>query len=279
MKPTGPGVHHRKRWLAVALSIFVHAGIAAALGWGWWQLHAQPRAPEQLAIEATVILERATTKAPAPAAAPAPEPTPAPAPAPSPPPPEPVHPRKPEPSAARLEAQRAAEQARREREEQQQAAAAKLKEEQAAAEQHRQQEAAQRAADERAQQQAQEQEQRAAKEKARRESELRAQLAVEERVNAARGSAEAAAWIALIRDRVTRAWIRPPSARAGVNCEVRVTQVPGGVVTGVQIGECNGDAAVRESIEAAVYRASPLPMPSNPDLFDRSLKFNFHPGE
>jgi colicin import membrane protein len=269
MKPKGPGVHHRKRWLAVALSIFVHAGIAAALGWGWWQLHAQPRAPEQLAIEATVILERATTKAPAPAAAPAPEPTPAPAPAPSPPPPEPVHPRKPEPSAARLEAQRAAEQAHREHEEQQQAAA----------EQHRQQEADQRAAEQRAQQQAQEQEQRAAKDKARRESELRAQLAAEERVNAARGSAEAAAWIALIRDRVTRAWIRPPSARAGVNCEVRVTQVPGGVVTNVQIGECNGDAAVRESIEAAVYRASPLPMPSNPDLFDRSLKFNFHPGE
>jgi colicin import membrane protein len=51
------------------------------------------------------------------------------------------------------------------------------------------------------------------------------------------------------------------------------------VVTGVQIGNCNGDAAVRESIEAAVYRASPLPTPSNPDLFDRSLKFNFHPDE
>ena len=268
MKPKGPGVHHRKRWLAVTLSIFVHAGIAAALGWGWWQLHAQPHAPEQLAIEATVILERATTKAPAPAAAPAPapEPTPVPAPAPRAPPPEPAHPREHEPSAARLEAQ-------------QQAAAAKLEEQQAAAEQNRQQEAAQRAAEERAQQQAEEQAQRAAKDKARRESELRAQLAAEERVNAARGSAEAAAWIALIRDRVTRAWIRPPSARAGVNCEVHVTQVPGGVVTGVQIGECNGDAAVRESIEAAVYRASPLPMPSNPDLFDRSLKFNFHPGE
>ncbi len=87
------------------------------------------------------------------------------------------------------------------------------------------------------------------------------------------------AWLALIRDKVTRAWIRPPSARAGVNCEVHVTQVPGGVVTGVQIGSCNGDAAVRESIEAAVYRASPLPTPSNPDLFDRNLRFNFHPDD
>lgn len=268
MKPAGAGVHRRKRWLAVTLSILVHAGIVAGLAWGWWQLHAAPRAPEQLAIEATVVLSRATTVAPAPAAAPASVP----APAPSVPPPQPPHPREHEPSAAQLAAQR-------ERAEQQQAAAEKLKEQQAAAQQRRQQEAEQRAAEERAQQQAQEQAQRAAKDKARRESELRAQLAAEERVNAARGSAEAAAWIALIRDRVTRAWIRPPSARAGVNCQVHVTQVPGGVVTGVQIGDCNGDAAVRESIEAAVYRASPLPMPSNPDLFDRSLRFNFHPGE
>jgi len=252
MKPPGAGAPHRKRWSAVLLSIVVHAGIAAGLLWGWWRLHTAPRAPEQLAIEATVVLARATTVAPAPASARPP------APAPSAPPQAPPRtpPREREPAAARLEAQHAAELVRREREEQQ---------------------AAQRAAQEQEQEQAQEQ--RAARDKARRESELRAQLAAEERVNAARGSAEAAAWLALIRDRVTRAWIRPPSARPGVNCEVRVTQVPGGVVTGVQIGACNGDAAVRESIEAAVYRASPLPMPSNPDLFDRSLKFNFHPGE
>ncbi len=108
---------------------------------------------------------------------------------------------------------------------------------------------------------------------------MQTQLANEERVNAARGSKAEAAWLALIRDKVTRNWIRPPSARAGVNCEVHVTQVPGGAVTGVQIGSCNGDDAVRASIEAAVLRASPLPMPSDADLFDRNLKFDFHPDE
>jgi colicin import membrane protein len=56
-----------------------------------------------------------------------------------------------------------------------------------------------------------------------------------------------------------------------------VTQVPGGEVTQVRIGECNGDQAVRESIEAAVYRASPLPPPPDPALFDRNLKINFKP--
>lgn len=233
-----------RRWLAVLLSVVVHAGLVAALVWGWWTFRTAPRAPQQLAIEATVVLERSATVTPAAAPAPAPAPSPAVAPAP------PVA--RPEPHAQ--DRKQAVEQAQRVREQQQAAAAA-----------------AERAASEQAQ--------RVARDKARRESELRAQLATEERVNAARGSAEAAAWLALIRDRVTGAWIRPPSARAGVNCEVHVTQVPGGVVTGVQIGNCNGDAAVRESIEAAVYRASPLPAPSNPDLFDRSLKFNFHPDE
>ena len=219
-------------------------------------MRAPVRAPQQLAIEATVVVARTVSATPGTAVAPA-----APAPAPAAPTPA-------APSAQQLEQQRAEEQARREHEQ-----------EAAAAAQRQEQEAAARAAKEAEQRAADEQAQRAAREKSKRESELRAQMAAEERVNAARGSADEVAWLALIRDRVTRAWIRPPSARAGVNCEVLVTQVPGGVVTGVQIGSCNGDAAVRESIEAAVYRASPLPTPTNPDLFDRNLKFNFHPDE
>jgi colicin import membrane protein len=262
MSPPGPA--GARRSMAVLLSIIVHAGIVAALAWSWWRWREPPRAPEPLAIEATVVLQRATTAAPATASAPVKPPEPA-AP-PEPPPPEPS-------AKAEAEAKRAAEQARREQEEREEAAR------QEAARQKEQQEEAERQKQEAATRAAQEQEQRAAKDKARREAELRAQLAAEERTNAARGSAEAAAWLALIRDKVTRNWIRPPSARAGVNCEVHVTQVPGGAVTGVQIGSCNGDAAVRESIEAAVYRASPLPTPSNPDLFDRNLIFNFHPDE
>jgi len=88
-----------------------------------------------------------------------------------------------------------------------------------------------------------------------------------------------ASYLALITSRINRAWIRPPSVRAGLSCELHVTQVPGGEVTGVQIASCNGDQAARESIEAAVYRASPLPTPSNPDLFDRNLTIRFHPDE
>ena len=56
-----------------------------------------------------------------------------------------------------------------------------------------------------------------------------------------------------------------------------VTQVPGGEVTEVSVGQCNGDQAVRESIESAVYRASPLPAPTNPADFDRHLRLTFKP--
>ena len=46
---------------------------------------------------------------------------------------------------------------------------------------------------------------------------------------------------------------------------------------GVRIGRGNGDDSVRQSIEAAVYRASPLPQPSDPALFERILVINFEP--
>ena len=50
-------------------------------------------------------------------------------------------------------------------------------------------------------------------------------------------------------------------------------------VTSAQVLTCNGDDAARQSIEAAVYRASPLPVAPDPALFDRNLVFNFRPQE
>ena len=110
-----------------------------------------------------------------------------------------------------------------------------------------------------------------------RESELNAQIQAEERVAAARASGAMAQYIGQITGRIERAWIRPSSARPGLECEVRVTQAPGGTVTAVQVTRCNGDEAVRQSIETAVLRASPLPLPSDPALFERNLVVTFRP--
>jgi len=87
-------------------------------------------------------------------------------------------------------------------------------------------------------------------------------------------SGELAVYMALIRQKVERNWSAPASAGAELKCSVRVRQVPGGEVTGVTILSCNGNDAVKRSVEAAIFRSSPLPEPSDPSLFDRNILLN-----
>ena len=85
------------------------------------------------------------------------------------------------------------------------------------------------------------------------------------------------AYIFAIQQKVQRSWVKPASAQPGLKCDVRVRQLPGGEVVSVIILSCNGDAAVKRSIEAAVYKASPLPEPSNLNIFERNLMLVFKP--
>jgi len=112
-----------------------------------------------------------------------------------------------------------------------------------------------------------------------REDELRSQLEEEEGRAQAENAGLLNQYIAMIEQRIVRNWNRPPSARAGLECRVRVAQTPGGTVLSVQIDQCNGDAAVRQSIEAAVMWSSPLPPPPDPRLFERNLVLVFKPLE
>ena len=86
-----------------------------------------------------------------------------------------------------------------------------------------------------------------------------------------------AAYVYAIRQRIQSRWVAPPTATAGIECIVNIRQLPGGEVVSVSIGRCNGDAAVRRSIETAVYRASPLPNPPDPSVFDRNIVLEFRP--
>ncbi len=93
----------------------------------------------------------------------------------------------------------------------------------------------------------------------------------------AMNSGALAQYVYAIQQRIQRNWIEPPSARAGLECVVNVRQLPGGEVVGATIGRCNGDDAVKRSIEAAVFKASPLPEPEDPRLFERNLRITFKP--
>ena len=115
----------------------------------------------------------------------------------------------------------------------------------------------------------------AAAERAARVADLQQSLREDEQATAASGAL--ASWQSAITSRIQNAWIRPPTARPGIKCVLNVGLVPGGSVTSVSIGECNGDDAVRQSIQTAVYNAAPLPPPPNGIPFPRQLIITFQP--
>ncbi len=115
--------------------------------------------------------------------------------------------------------------------------------------------------------------------KADREAELRRQMADEEHRAAVESGPLRDKYAAQLRNAIQRVWIKPPSATVGLDCLVEVTQLPGGEVTNARVTQCNGDAAARQSIENAVYRASPLPEPPDPALFEKKFSLRFKPDE
>ncbi len=284
------------RWRAIALSLLVHSCIVGAAVLGWFTYKHKPPPVTTLAIEATVVDERAV-KEPVPSAAPEPAP-----PQPEPPPVEEQGPPKPDPAEVerkqeeerlaqekleqeKLEQQKLDEQKKDQELKERQEAERVEAEKQAAAKAAAEKVAAEKAAaDKKAAEKKKADDaaaaKKAAEEKARvaREAELRRSLEAEERGNAIRNSDEAARWHAQIIARITRAWIKPASARPGVTCIVAVSQVPGGEVTAVRVNSCSiDDAALRQSVENAVLAASPLPPPPDPALFERNLELTFAP--
>ena len=300
------------RWVSIALSVLLHGSLVAALVYGFWTYHkSQPPTPT-LAIEATVVDARSVNGA-AVKTPPAPQP-PAPAPTPAPPPPEPVEeptgPPEPTPEELAQREQALKAQADKEQARKEQAVKEQAQKEQAEAlekqrlDEQKQQEVAQHEAEEKQRQALQKQReaqekadadrkaaeakrvaeqkraeaaQREADAKARAESEaeLRNSLAAEEHANQLRSSGALASWTSQISARIHRAWLQPPSASPGLLCLLLVTQAPGGAVLSAKLESCNGDQAVRESLVAAAYRASPLPPPPDPSMFEREVEVTF----
>jgi len=118
------------------------------------------------------------------------------------------------------------------------------------------------------------------------EQSLKEQVAAEEKrrqeeARAARALAEADKYKALIRQKVSRSWNRPPGTAKGLQNIVRVRLVPGGEVLEATVVRSSGVPLFDRSVENAVYKASPLPLPPDPELFDyfRDIEFLFNPEE
>ncbi|HWQ94400.1 MAG TPA: cell envelope integrity protein TolA [Gammaproteobacteria bacterium] len=111
------------------------------------------------------------------------------------------------------------------------------------------------------------------------EEQLKQQLAAEQAAGAEQNQQLIAQYVGRIQREVTQNWLRPPTARLGMSCTVMVNLAPNGDVLNARVVASSGDTAFDRSVEAAVYKASPLPLPPDPALFEyfRELNFIFKP--
>jgi len=159
-----------------------------------------------------------------------------------------------------------------------------------AEEKARRQAEARRTAEEKARRQAEAR--RTAEEKARRQAEARrtaeketeAQRAREEALQAALEAEQAASNLGVykreIRERIHRIWVRQPGMGWDLSCGVEVRLIPGGEVIpgGVRVTHSSGNPTFDQSVVTAVYKASPLPVPSGrPFEQFRNLRLLFKP--
>lgn len=268
--------------VSVLLHVLLFGGLFVVL-----DFTSPSRPPVPLAIEATLVSE-AELRQPPPVREPEPEPEPLP------PEPQPEPEPEPEPEPDRAEQQRlrleeekrqadlAAEQERirqqqeEDRRRREAEEAERKRREEAELERQRQERERQRLEDIERQRQENERARRAAEEAQitrRREQEMQA----EEQRLAALAANDLARYQFAIQQAITRQFIRPASAPENLECVVNVRQIPGGQVVDVRIARCNGDDAVQRAIVAAVNKASPLPLPANPNLFERDLQILFKP--
>ena len=147
---------------------------------------------------------------------------------------------------------------------------------QQAAEKLAQEKAAQQAAKEKAEQEQQQREEQMLRQL---EKEQAAQ-ALAEQMAAEQAAAEQAARMAQmeldvssqIRAKVESFWRYPPAVRADQEVVIGLQLVPTGEVVQVNIIRSSGNTALDRSVEQAIFQASPLPVPEDIRVFERSFR-------
>ncbi len=259
--------------ISMSLAIILHAGILAAMIFAYdWSQPVLPQVP--MAIKGTLVLEEDLYTAP-----PVIEEGPAPEPEPEPDNSEQLRLEAEEQKRLedlRVERARIAREDEAQRQRKAEADRERKKREEAEIERRRQEAERKRLEDvekQRAENERRRKEAEEAEEQRQRAVEIEAE---QDRLDAMNAGALARYQYAL-QQKIERNWVQPASAQPGLSCTVLVRQLAGGEVVSVAIESCNGDDAVRRSVEAAVYRASPLPEPEDPSLFERNLRFIFEP--
>lgn len=101
------------------------------------------------------------------------------------------------------------------------------------------------------------------------EDELAAEDAQITSANNRRMMSEIERYTDLIRHEVGRHWIVPDNAKENTRCVLLIRVGPGGLVKEVKLLTSSGEPALDRSAQNAVFRASPLPVPEDPELFEK----------
>ena len=263
---------------AVSLALLLHALIFGSMIVAVDHTRSAPITP--LVVQATLV--ESVPDTPPPVVRPDPEPEPVvEEPEPEPEPEPEVEDPEPEPDNSE-QLRREAEERKRQQDaliEQQRLEEQRKREEREAAERKQREEAEKERRRIEAERKRQEDIERQRQENERRRRELEAEqraneIAAEEARIAEDNSPEMSVYQTMIRQKIFRNWSVPASMHDDVLCVAEVQQARGGDVISVRIAQCNGDEAVRRSIEAAIYRAAPLPDPPTPNLFRAVLVLN-----
>ncbi len=258
--------------LPIVLSVVAHGLLVILVAWGWESASPPKQKVMPRYVEATLVTIKPTTKQ---KAAPKPKPKVV-----------DVAAKRREQERQKAEADRkkrlAQEKAERERlrklaeekEKKRLEAEKKLKEEERLAEEKRRQEE-QRREQERLKQQKLEQQQR--------EAAFSDALAEEQALlSAQEDQVTAQGYVALMAQRIEQNWSRPPSARKGMKCELRIQLIPTGEVVNVTIIDSSGNAAFDRSAEMAVKKVGRFDELKDvpPDVFEsyfREVTLIFNP--
>jgi colicin import membrane protein len=95
-----------------------------------------------------------------------------------------------------------------------------------------------------------------------------AQQAAMEAANTARVAGEVNKYKALILNAISQQWILPQNVDSSMSSQFRIRLAPNGAVLEVALVRSSGDPILDRSAQAAIYKASPLPVPSDPATFN-----------
>jgi colicin import membrane protein len=95
--------------------------------------------------------------------------------------------------------------------------------------------------------------------------------------SAPRNAGELDAYKNAIRAKVRGKLLPPLGITGNPEATFEVDQLPGGDVLDIRLVRSSGNGALDAAIERAIRSASPLPLPANPKLFERTLELTFRP--